>query len=256
MIKRERLKFMATGLKSDPEDYIACFRRNIDMYIADKDITLNDVAEAADMSVSTLKTFLYGNAKDCHLSTAVKLARVFEVSLDEIVGCGTVSDETRESYQMLRQMPESFTHFARWGIRFHYNRLKEQPDIKHAVEVMKLELKEDGSLKTSNQFEVIDIDNVTREKRAKIFMGIKMPSDIYAPFYMNTDTILLANDRKPLEDEKVVVTADSSLWILKAKYEYVDGVKTLNYYSIIDDKLRTTDEKIKPILGYIVEVLH
>lgn len=254
MIDRQKLKYMATDLVTDPDDYISALRHNIDRYIADKDITLNDVAEAADMSVSTLKTFLYGNAKDCHLSTAVKLARVFEVTLDELVGCGTMPEETKKSIQLTRQMPESYTHFIRWMINFQYDMYNTRQYIKDSVEVMDAELREDGTFKTSNIFENVDISHISKERRTKIFMGIKLPGNNYEPIYMKSNIILLANDRNPLEDEKVVVCVDDALWIFKAKYVRENGEKLLKYYSIRDGIYRT-DASAVHTMGYIVEVI-
>ena len=66
--------------------YIDIFRKNIDMLMAEYDYTIKETAEIADISYDTLKTFLYDKeAKDCRLSTAVKLARAFNLSIDELV---------------------------------------------------------------------------------------------------------------------------------------------------------------------------
>lgn len=254
MIDKKRLKYMATDLVTDPDDYISALRHNIDRYIADKDITLNDVAEAADMSVSTLKTFLYGNARDCHLSTAVKLARVFEVTLDELVGCGTMSEETKRSIQLTRQMPESYTYFIRWMINFQYDMITSRQYIKDSIEVMQAELREDGTFMASNIFENVDISHVSKERRTKIFLGIKLPGSNYEPMYMKSTILLLANDRNPMEDEKVVVCIDEALWIFKAKYERENGEKMLKYYSIRDGLFRVHARDVQT-LGYVVEII-
>ena len=63
--------------------YIDSFRKNIDMLMIEHDYTIKETAEIADISYDTLKTFLYDKeAKDCRLSTAVKLARAFNLSID------------------------------------------------------------------------------------------------------------------------------------------------------------------------------
>ena len=47
-------------------------------------ITIKDISEESSIPFSTLNTFLYGNSKDIKLSTAVKLAKALNVSIDEL----------------------------------------------------------------------------------------------------------------------------------------------------------------------------
>ena len=82
-MQNELLKKLSMNLCSDKHNYMKSFRKNVDMYISEKDITLREVAEMADMPFDTLKNFLYKDSADCKLSTAVKLARAFNVSIDE-----------------------------------------------------------------------------------------------------------------------------------------------------------------------------
>ena len=73
-MNKEKLKKLSLQLTADRNNYMTAFKHNIDMYIAEKDITMRELSEVADIPYSTLNTFIYGNAKDCNLSTAVKLA--------------------------------------------------------------------------------------------------------------------------------------------------------------------------------------
>lgn len=59
------------------------FRQNFNLYI--KDMTLSELAEKADIPFSTLRGMIYENGADCKLSNAVKLAKVFHVSVDELL---------------------------------------------------------------------------------------------------------------------------------------------------------------------------
>ena len=52
-------------------DYVSAFRHNLFKYIDEKDITIKDISEKADIPFSTLNSFLYKDAKDMKLSTAV-----------------------------------------------------------------------------------------------------------------------------------------------------------------------------------------
>lgn len=242
------LRALSLELIAKPDDYMHSFRRNISLYIDKKEITLQEVAEKADISLSTLKSLLYGDAKDCTLSTAIRLAKVFNVSVDELVGCGTISPQTCNSLQTMRLLPESFTHFVRWCIKFHYDNLKSHKVEKRAIEVMRPEIGDNGNLKTTNQMEFLDISDLNDDIRPKIFIGIRIPSDMYAPFYFEGDILLIANDRVPKEHERIVFSIANNIWILEKIVR--DG--KVEYVSIRDGKVRAKESDIENIIGYIV----
>lgn len=256
MLEKKKLRELSKNLISNPENYMYSFRENVRMYIDHKDITIAEVAELADIPESTLKSFIYGKSQDCNLSTAIKLSKVFNISLDEMVGCGTIVPQTCESLQIMRSLPESFTHFVRWAIRYHKNMMECNSVIKHAVEIMNPEESLDGNLKMTNNFDIIDISNINKDIFPKIFMGIRIPTNRFAPKYFEGEIILLANDRDARPSEPVVVSTDDNLWIFNRKEEIIDGKKKVNYYSIRDGKLRATDEQIPVIIGYVAKVVH
>ncbi len=255
MLSEPELRKLSANLIAEPDDYMHSFRENLRMYIDKKEITLSEVAELADMSESTLKSFVYGEAKDCHLSTAVKLAHVFKVSIDELVGAGTISPQTCESLQIIRQLPKSFTHYVRFATHMHYRQLTEGSITEKAVEIAEAVISDNGGLKLSNGFSIMDISGLSEDIRTKIFMGVKIPSDLYAPYYYEDDILLLANDRNPRTGEDVLISASGNLYILKTKLETVDGKVKRNFYSIRDGKLRTDEDHAKLIIGYIVKVI-
>lgn len=87
-------------------------------------------------------------------------------------------------------------------------------------------------------------------------MGIRIPTNRFAPKYFEGEIILLANDRDARPSEPVVVSTDDNLWIFNRKEEIIDGKKKVNYYSIRDGKIRATDEQIAVIIGYVAKVVH
>ena len=255
MLEKKALRALSRNLKAEPDNYMNCFRRNISMYIEQKEITLQEVAELADISLSTLKSFLYSDTKDCNLSTAVKLARVFKVSVDELVGCGTLSPQTCESLQTVRLLPESFTHFVRWSIHYHYNLLTSKKVTDKAIEVMNAVVGECGNLKMTNRMSVIDISGLNDDIRPKVFMGIRIPCKHYMPLYSEGDILLIANDRNARTGELVVIGVGENMWILKRKDEVENGEKVVNYYSPRDGRKRVSGHEVRFILGYVVKVV-
>lgn len=86
---KERLLQLSERLIAEPDDYMHSFRANMYMYIGEKDITIQNISDETEIPISTLKTLVYGGTKDCYLSTAVKLARLFNVSIDKLIGSDT-----------------------------------------------------------------------------------------------------------------------------------------------------------------------
>lgn len=254
MLEITELRKLSANLTAEPDDYMHSFRKNLDVYIDRKEITLAELAELADIPLNTLKSLVYGDSKDCHISTAVKLARVLHISVDELIGAGTITPQTCESLQLTRMMPESFTHFVRWAIHYHYNMLTTHKVSIKSVELMLPEVNESGGIRMTNDFDVIDISYVSDELRPKIFMGIRIPCDNYQPHYFEGDVIFVANDREARENENVVVSVGETMWILKRKVEKIDDKDVVNYYSIRDGRLFAHEDEIDFVIGYVVKL--
>lgn len=71
----KQLQLLSKQLVTSKDDYMNSLRKNIDLYASQKDITIRAIAEEADISLNTLNSILYGNVKDCKLSTIISLAR-------------------------------------------------------------------------------------------------------------------------------------------------------------------------------------
>ena len=199
------------------------------MYISEKDITLREVAEIADMPFDTLKNFLYKDSADCKLSTAVKLARAFNVSVDELIGAETINEVSRESIAICRNLPDNALYLIRWYIRYIDGLNKKNEPNKRYVSVMELECNHNGNLKITTNYRHIDITDIGEEYRSKVFFGITMPSDHYMPHYSPYDILLIANDRNPQGHEDSLLRIDGCLYIARRKIE--NGIA--KYYSII-----------------------
>lgn len=256
MLPKEKLRALSENLVANPDNYIVSFRKNIDMYISQKGITLSEVSELADIPLSTLKTFLYGDAKECYLSTAIKLAKVFNVSVDELVGCGTLAPQTCETLQLMRLLPESFTYFVRWATHYHYDMISSHKVSEKAVEVMVPQINlENGNMTMTNDFEIVDISDLGDDIRPKIFMGVKIVNNMYAPRYFENDILMLANDRNHREGEMVFVSVGNNMWIVSGKKETICGEKKMCYYSIRNSHRMLTEDDDMLVIGYVAKVM-
>ncbi len=255
MLDKKELYELSGKLVTKPNDYMTAFRRNVSLYIDQKEITLQEVAELADISLSTLKSFLYGDSKDCSLSLAVKLSRVFNVTVDELIGAGTMEHQTCNSLQTLRKMPESFTHFLRWEIQFHHDMMVTKKVEDKLIDVMRAKVGENGNMLNTNNMDVLDISHLSDSLKPKVFMGIKIPNNMYNPEYYQGDILLLANDRAPFNGDRVVICYAENLWILECRYEpNASGKNEATYYSIRDGGKRATANQVQFIMGYIAKV--
>lgn len=246
-MEKEKLKELSLKLSSDSNDYMSAFRKNLFMYIDEKDITIKEISETADIPFSTLNSFLYGKTNDVKLSTAVKLAKALDVSIDELVGAETISDISRESIAMCRNLPKNDLYLIRWYIRYIDSLNKHNEPNKKYISVMELECNHHGNLKITTNYRHIDITDIHPECRGKIFFGITMPCDHYMPHYSPYDILLIANDRDPHINENSLLRIDGCLFLAQRKVE--NGVA--RYYSLRDGKFRINEDDVDEVVGYI-----
>lgn len=231
--------------------YIDTFRKNIDMLMLEHDYTIKETAEIADISYDTFKTFLYDKeAKDCRLSTAVKLARAFHISIDELVGAGTFKPEGLEGIKAYRSLPEGSKRFLDWHVR-NQKFIHEQQNSTKFVNVMLPLCAGNGNLKQTNDYEIMDITRLGDELTYKIFLGIKIPCLHYLPHYTEGDILLIANDRNALKGENTVVMFNDNMVITNRLVEHDEE----HYYGLMDGKLRPQDSKQIQVIGYVAKII-
>ena len=254
-MEKEKIKKLALKFTADKENPISSFRKNIYMLIAEKDITLREVSELSDIPYSTLNTFLYGDATDCKLSTAVKLARVFGVSIDEIVGAETIEFDTRECVALSRCLPEHARSVCRAYITHLYKMYAEIPNTSRAIPVM-LPKCVNGYLPTTNIVRTISIDHLTDNLKSKVCLGLQIPCSHYEPYYFQNEIILLSADRPAMNNEECLVTYKGNYFICIKKIDIHDGKKVHMYASLVDGKTIILPDEIDDKIGYIVGFLN
>lgn len=254
-MNNEKLKKLSLNLVTNPDDFMQAFRKNVDMYIAEKDITIREVSEVADIPFDTLKSFIYGDTKECKLSTAVKLAKAFNVTIDELVGAGTIEDDTRECVALARNLKDHHRYVIRSYVRHQYKLHGEVPSTSKQISVMLPECR-NGYLKTTNVCEAVNIDTLEKGTRSKVCLGLKVPCDHYEPHFHQGEVILLATDRDGLNGEKCVISHAGNYYICIKKIETVNGVKKISYLSIMDGHSKMFDyAEIDDKIGYVVGFL-
>lgn len=124
-------------LTENPDAWIDSLRHNLFMLVERDDVSLRDLAEAADVNYDTFKGFLYGDSKNCKLGTVVGIAKAYGFTLDELVGAGTMSPRERSILQHLRMVPENIQYFIEWAVGFMHRRCIESGHRQKVVALLR-----------------------------------------------------------------------------------------------------------------------
>lgn len=232
---------------------MSAFKKNIDMVIEGKAITVKELSERADIPFSTLSAFLYGDNTDCRLSTAVKLARALDVSLDELVGAETVPPLARESLKMCKTLPEHALYLIRYFVSHQKNIYENlDPVTKHISVFCPNTIR--GRLVTTNVTETISVEKLPDHIKASVYTGIKLPEEYehFMPYYAPEEIILISADREALDGERCVVTYEGRIFIVVKKSFIEEGKKKWKYVALMNSKIVIPANEIDDKLGYVV----
>jgi DNA-binding Xre family transcriptional regulator len=231
---------------------MSAFKSNIDMYLAEKDITIRSLSEEADIPFETLKNFLYGNTQDCKLSTAVKLARALNVSVDELIGAETLRFDFKNNCAICRNLPDNSMYLINWLVRHQeslYNGLEKDRRI---ISVMDIVETHGGNLRSSGEYDHIDITDFEPDLRAKIFLGIRFETERYMPIYSPYDILMIAYDRFPYRNENCVIIHGGHFYVAKRYIENgIAKYKTLKAQHFIAE-----EKDIDELVGYVTHAVN
>lgn len=254
-MKSEKTKNIRLNLVSKREDYMESFRENIGLLRTDKGWSVRVLAEKANMSEDTLQNFLRGKSKDCNLSTAVKLARAFGVSVDELIGAETIEKETRDSVAMSSAMDSHHRYVIRAFIKHQYRLHIDVPPKSKQISVYLPEC-QNGYLKTTNVTEALNIDHLYDSTKSRVCLGLRIPCRHYEPFFMQNEILLLGVDRDGLNNEKCVVSHNGNYYICIKRIQIENGEKSVKYLSVMDGKnvlfdISEIDDKVGYVIGFL-----
>lgn len=253
MLKNQNDENIFFKMVSDSENYMESLRDNIGLLRTYYGWSVRVLAEKANISEDTLQTFLKGKSKDCNLSTAIKIAKAFGVSIDELVGAGTINPVTKESMQICRLLPQHFLYLVRTYIRHVYklflNKKGNEPRLVMLPECT------DNRLHTTNITKLIDIGHLDKSIISRVAHGLRIPCDHYEPYFMPEEILLLGVDRDALDGETCVISHHSNYYIVKKKQYIENGLKKWKYISLFTEK-EILKEDIDEKLGYVVGFLY
>ena len=251
MTKDEKSKDSTNDFVIHDTDYMNAFRHNVLHYMETEDITLNHLAELSNLSIDTLKSFLYKDLKDCKLSTAVSLARAMHISIDRLVNAGTIKPITLECLGIVNKLPQNEYNFLIWYIKHLGNLYSgEIPALPKLINVITPKCA-NGTLLWNNEWAHENIEQCEKDIRTKCFMGLRIPCVHYMPIYNNGDILLIAQDRQPANGEHCVIDIDNNLYI--ARCVRVGGEYHL--HSIVSTQTNACFANISKVIGYVAHVI-
>lgn len=237
--------------KNDKKRHSDYMRDHLRQYMADNDMTMNELAEKADIPLTTLQSIIYKNS-DCRTESAAALARAIGISVDEMLNTGALPDATLLSIQRTRSLP----HYRRLLVR-RYIEMQctmeemEKTKKKKYVSVMNLDYVNEH-LCTTEDFCTVDITDMPDEIKPIVFRGLRIPCNEYIQFYRENDILLLAAERKPRLRERCVVLYYNRVFIVQR--EYRNGV--WGFKGIRNEEIFLTESEIDFYFGYVVAVKH
>ena len=234
--------FSELDLVKNSGDWVSALRQNLYMILDQPGVTLRSLSDVAGVNYDTLKGFLYGDAKNCKLGTIVNIARAFGLSLDGLVGAGTVSDRERALVLNFRKLPPAIAYYYEWSLS--KMAAGSSGDLsERLVPLLRPVVWPDGSLHISPELGSYDVTGLKSNISAKVKAALVLPCDYYMPTYSPYHVLFLANDREQLRGEHSVVLISGELIITE--------IKEGGCYSLRDGGFRCPLSSVDEVIGYI-----
>lgn len=253
MMEDTKNKNFRMNLVIKPDNWIEAFRENVGILRYHYGWSVHTLAMKSDMSESTLKSFLNGKTKDCDQSMTIKLARAFNITVDELIGAGTMDPETRECVAMAGQLKPYHRYVIRSYVKHQYLLHSEETSNKQ-ISVMLPDCQH-GFMKHTNITESLSVGHLPPQIKSEVCLGVKIPCSHYEPHFMPGETLLLGAHREGFNNEKCVVSKDGNLYICTKKIKIENGIRKINYFSIINGKQLFNYEDIDDRIGYLIGFL-
>ncbi len=174
----------------------------------EENISLQELAEKADVPYETMRNIYYGKVTDPKVSTLMNISKVFQVSVNYLMGQSIYSSDEQALIKNYRKCGVHGKSIIRLVSRYEANTAKSERESKdkHKIPCLIPVKVKDGFIYDSN--EVFELE--TTDKKA--YVAIRITSHSYAPAYCKGDCILIA-DRFPEPGERGVFVKDGRGYI-------------------------------------------
>lgn len=163
-------------------------------------MSLTELAEKSGVPMETLRNIYYAKVTDPKASTLMSIAKVFNVSVNHLMGESFCSKDEVQLLQYYRKCGSHGKSIIRLVSKHEAKTAKRERESfdKHEIPCLVATKRSDDGF-TYDDSEVV----YTYTNNKEAFAGIKITSNAYAPIYCKGDIVLLA-DRFPDNGEKAV----------------------------------------------------
>ena len=244
------------NLISNDENWMDSFRYNLGLLRTHNKWSVRVLSEKSGIAESTINNIIQGKTKDCDVSLAVKLAKTFNVSLDELLGCKTILEDGRQMMAMYRHLDDHVKKVIRVYAKHQYSLHENKISDAKEISVIAPACMEKKLMRTTLADEKISLGKISKDMQQKVSFGIKIPCDHYEPHFLKDEIVLLGFDREGENNEMCVISSEGAIYICMKKIEFIHGKKEIHYVAITNKKKIFSWDEIDDRFGYVVGFLH
>lgn len=196
---------------------IKILKKNLKGIIKDKKVTLSAMAESAGISEDTLRSMVYGNAKDAKLSTVVKIADSLRCTLDELIGRNIYTKKEKDIMDQIKTLPRETLNLIDKLVKFEKESLLNNSKTnKEFVTMFILNgCMKDGMYYDGASIELLDISEYPQVLKRDVSVAVKVLSNQLEPICHMNDVILLTAKKPEYDDIVIYVDKAERVYIRK-----------------------------------------
>lgn len=174
----------------------------------ERGMSIQECAEKADVPMETMRNIYYGKVKDPKVSTLMSISRVFQVSVNYLMGESLYTPEEQLLIRNYRKCGVHGKSIVSLVSRYEANTARREREAdKHKIPCMVPAGRIQDGFTYSNH-EVVEIHTANEDAYA----AIEITGNAYAPVYCKGDRVLIA-DRYPENGERGVFVRDGAGYI-------------------------------------------
>lgn len=192
---------------------------------ARRNLTIQQLAEMADIPLETMKNLYYGRVADPKVSTMLRLSKALDLSVNYLMGDIIFSDDERKLVHAYRKCGNHGKSILQMIGRYESQASKRERESfgKHRVTC----LVPVGHIYDGAKYSTCDVSEVYTDNN-NAYLAVQLVNNCFAPVYCYGDKILLEN-RYPRSGERALFAKDDIMYI--RQYIESDGkyiLKSLN----------------------------
>ena len=207
---------------------LQALRDNLRKLLKQHKMTLNTLSIQADLSEDTLRSLIYSHAKDVKVSTVIKIAKVFNCSIDTLLGRSIYSFHEEHIIEQLRLLSGRSLRAILALIDLEsQTTLRSSFTGKDFITVfLPTGNLIDGQFYDTSSFETLDISDYPNSLKNSVDFGFKILSENFLPLYDRNDILLLSRKQIP-EQNDIALFLDREGRIFLRRYTHM-GLEALS----------------------------